>query len=467
MKQTLQTKPLAARPHVVIVGGGFGGIEAAHALAKAPVRITLVDRSNHHLFQPLLYQVAMAGLSPADIATPIRSILSKQRNAQVLLGEVSSVDLEQRRLTLEGDSPLAYDYIVLAYGAKTNYFGHDDWARYALGMKTIEDAVEMRRRVLLAFEAAEREADPDVRRRLLTFVVIGGGPTGVEVAGALIELGRFVLAADFRVIRREDIRVVLVEAQDRLLPAGFDPKSSTAALRQLETLGVEVRLGTPVESIDAHGVELAGEAIASTTIVWTAGVRGKRLGESLGRDLDRSHRIPVTADCSIPGHPEAFAIGDCAAFVPEGEKAPLPGVSPVAMQQGRFVAQVIEARASGETPPQRFEYVDKGIMATVGRSRAVAEVGKIRLSGLVAWLAWLVVHIWYLVGFRNQLAVFLTWVWSYMTYKRGARLITGGRPWEDLHRLSARARPGDEGAPSGPPADSAAHPVDPVPSSHE
>jgi NADH dehydrogenase len=442
------------RPHVVIVGGGFGGLEVAKALAGSRVLITLVDRSNHHLFQPLLYQVAMAGLSPADIAVPIRSVLSQQRNATVLLGEATHVDLEGKRLHLEHGRALAYDFLVLAFGAKTNYFGHDDWARHALGMKTIDDALEVRRRVLLSFEAAEREPDPEARRTLLTFVVIGGGPTGVEVAGALAELGRFVLADDFRRIRDEPIRVVLVEAQDRLLPTGFDRRTSESALSQLTGLGVDVRLSSPVKSIDRHGVQLEHEYIPSMTVLWTAGVRAKRLGETLGVSLDRAGRVPTMQDCSVEGHPEVFCIGDCAAFVPEGSNAPLPGVSPVAMQQGRFVASGIDARLSGHLGPGAFHYRDKGIMATIGRSRAVAETKGLHLSGLIAWLAWLGVHIWYLIGFRNRFVVLFNWAWGYLTYKRGARLITGDRPWEHLQRLSARAEQADDEPSSREPPDS-------------
>jgi NADH dehydrogenase len=438
------------QPHVVIVGGGFGGLETAKALAKASVRITLVDRENHHLFQPLLYQVAMAGLSPAEIAVPIRSVLKKQSDTRVLLGEVTFVDLDGRRVHLEQGNTLSYDFLVIAVGAKTNYFGHDDWGRYALGLKTIDDAVEIRRRVLLAFEAAERENDPEARRTLLTFVVIGGGPTGVEVAGALIELGRFVLADDFRQIRDEKLRVILIEAQERLLPAGFDPKLGNSARRQLEELGVDVRLGTRVLDIDQHGVRLEDGLIDSTTVMWTAGVRAKRLGETTGSEIDRSGRLRVAGDCSLPGHPEAFAIGDCALFVPEGSDQPLPGVSPVAMQQARFIAGLIARRSRGETADDaRFTYFDKGIMATIGRSRAVAQSGNMRLSGFIAWLAWLTVHIWYLIGFRNRLFVLLNWGWNYLMYKRGARLITGERAWERMLKLAARAEHTDDQSSSG------------------
>jgi NADH dehydrogenase len=445
---------MSERPRVVIVGGGFGGLTLAKSLGRAPVDVTLVDRSNHHLFQPLLYQVAMAGLSPADIAVPIRSVLKRQSNTRVLLGDVTRVDLSKKSVSLDDGETIPYDFLVIAIGAKTNYFGHDDWARFALGLKTVDDAVEIRRRVLLAFEAAEREAESEARRRLLTFVVIGGGPTGVEVAGALIELGRFVLADDFRRIRNERPRVVLIEAAERLLPGGFHAALADSAKKQLEDLGVEVRLSSRVVNIDAHGVDIGGERIDSTTVLWTAGVRVKRLAETLGVDLDRAGRIRVDKDCSIPGHPEAFAIGDAALFVPEGHEHPLPGVSPVAMQQARFVARVIESRARGRQPPREFRYLDKGIMATVGRSRAVAQTGRLRLTGLLAWLAWLIVHIFYLISFRNRFVVLFNWSWSYLTYKRGARLITGERAWEGAQRLAARAELRD-GVPSEkPPAES-------------
>jgi NADH dehydrogenase len=443
-------------PHVVIVGGGFGGLEAAKSLRRARARVTLVDRSNHYLFQPLLYQVALAGLSPADIAEPIRSLLSRQKNAAVFLGEVTRVDLTRHCIELDEGSLLAYDYLILAIGAKTNFFGHDEWARQSLGLKTIDDALEIRRRVLLAFEAAEREPDPHVRRTLMTFVIIGGGPTGVEIAGSLAELGRYMLAADFRRIRNEAPRVILIEATDRLL-AAFDPKLSESAKRQLEELGVEVRLQSRVQEIDLHGVRLDGEVIESPTVLWTAGVRARRLTASLGVPLDRAGRIKVNQDCSVNGYDNVFAIGDCALFVPEGTEQPLPGVSPVAMQQARFVAKNIVNRLNGKPPARKFEYFDKGIMATIGRSRAVAQSGKMKLSGLFAWLAWLFVHVWYLIGFRNRLFVLLTWAWSYVTYKRGARLITGDRPWERMQALTSRAEGEDTVSlnPSRPPPDSA------------
>lgn len=434
-----------ARPHVVIIGGGFGGLETAKSLRKAPVRVTLIDRSNHHLFQPLLYQVATAGLSPADIASPIRSVLRKQANTQVLLAEVVAIALEDKHLTLGDGSRVDYDFLVLAAGAKTNDFGNKNGQEHALGLKDLDDAVAIRRQVLLALEAAENEPDPEVRRRLLTFAVIGAGPTGVEVAGALAELSRSVLTSDFRNIRGESPRVVLLEGEQRVLMA-FRPDVSAKAQRQLEELGVEVRTGARVARIDKVGVYLeGGEWIESTTVLWTAGVKARRITQTLGTPLDRAGRAVVEPDWSLPGHPTAFAIGDNAHFLPEGEDHPLPGVSPVAMQGGRFVARritdLVRARETRTEPPPapKFHYRDKGIMATVGRSRAVTQTRRTELSGTVAWFAWLFVHIWYLIGFRNRLVVLFSWMWNYFTYRRGARLITGARSWERAITLAETA----------------------------
>lgn len=406
-------------PRVVIVGGGFGGLTAAQSLRRAPVQVTLVDRTNHHLFQPLLYQVASAGLSPADIASPIRSVLSRQDNAQVLMAEVARIDLASRTVVLT-DGELAYDFLVLAAGAQSTYFGHEAWEAYAPSLKTLEDAIEIRRRVLLAFERAERETDEGRRRALLTFVVIGGGATGVEMAGALAELSRFVLARDFRAIRPQETRVVLVEAGPRLL-AAFPEDVSARGKEQLEELGVEVRLNEKVTSIDESAVHLDGEIIATATVVWGAGVRSSPLAQTLGVPLDKQGRVVVGDDASIPGHPEAFVIGDLAHFEQDGKA--LPGLSPVAMQQARFVARAIRDTLAGK-PRARFRYWDKGTMATIGRSRAVAVMDRIHLSGFLAWLAWLFVHLWYLIGFRNRFIVMFEWFWSYVTYKRGSRLIT-------------------------------------------
>lgn len=463
---------LSARPHVLIIGGGFGGLEAARALSRAPVRLTLVDRQNHHLFQPLLYQVAMAGLSPADIAMPIRTVFRGRDNVRVLLAEVTGVDLERRRVQLRDGDHLDYDYLVVASGATTNYFGHESsWRPVAMPLKKIDDAVEIRRRVLLAFEAAERQPDPRARARLLTFVVIGGGPTGVEVAGALAELAKRVLADDYRLAKPESARVILVEMMDRLLP-GFDDELARAALRQLAELGVTVRLSSPVKSIDERGVLTDQDCIEASTVLWTAGVQATGLGRHLGVPLDKSGRVKVMSDCSVPGYPQAFVIGDLAHFV-EGESArPLPGLAPVAMQQGRYVARVLEdrvraaARHASERPMKPFVYDDRGMLATIGRSRAVMQAGRVKLTGFVAWLLWIVIHVWYLIGFRNRVAVMLNWFWNYITYRQGARLITGGSEPERLEQLAARAEwgaPAATGEPTPPVLPAAARARDVVP----
>jgi NADH dehydrogenase len=418
------------RKRVVVVGGGFAGIAAVKALSTAPVHVTLVDRSNHYLFQPLLYQVAMAGLAPAEIATPIRAVLRHVDNARVLLAEVTDIDLAARRVQTPECGALEYDYLVLAPGAVNSYFGHREWAHVAPGLKDLDDAVEIRRRVLLAFEAAEREPDPAVQRRHLTFVVIGGGPTGVELAGAIAELATFVLSRDFRAIKPDSTRVVLVEGGPRVL-AAFDPELSARAAQGLHEMGVEVLPNARVTAIDEHGVAMGEQRIEASTVLWAAGVRASPLCERLGLPVDRSGRVEVEQDCSLPGHPEVFVIGDAASLTPAGASEPLPGVSPVAMQQGRFVARTIAA-AIEKQPRGSFHYVDKGSMATIGRRRAVAAVGKLKLSGFIAWLAWLTVHIFYLIDFRSKIVVLFDWAWSYFTYQRGSRLITG-------HRLDAGA----------------------------
>jgi NADH:ubiquinone reductase (H+-translocating) len=434
------------RRRVVVVGGGFGGLELARNLSREPVHVTLIDRSNHHLFQPLLYQVAMAGLAPAEIAVPIRSVLRKQSNARVLLAEVTGVDFEARQVRSREAAPLEYDYLVLATGAQNGYFGHDDWQAAAPGLKDLDDAVEIRRRVLLAFEAAEREPDPIAQRRNLTFVVIGGGPTGVELAGAIAELATFVLARDFRLINADATRVILIEAGERILPA-FAPDLSEHARQSLCDMGVEVRTAFSVTAIDAQGVNVApsggsaggaSERIEASTVLWAAGVRASSLCAQLGLEVDRQGRAKVEQDCSLPGRPEVFVIGDAARFVPEGEEQPLPGVSPVALQQARFVARQI-ARSMDARERERFRYFDKGTMATIGRSRAVAQVGRLHLTGFIAWLAWLALHIVYLIGFRNRIVVMLDWAWAYFAYRRGSRLITGGRREPGMPMLEGTA----------------------------
>jgi NADH:ubiquinone reductase (H+-translocating) len=427
------------RRHVVIIGGGFAGLSAARGLAREPVRVTLLDRSNHHVFQPLLYQVAMAGLSPGEIAVPIRSVLSRQENVRVLLAEVTGVDLAAKRVQTREALPIDYDYLVIAAGAENSYFGHDDWPRIAPGLKDLDDAVEIRRRVLLAFEAAEREPDPTLQRQHLTFVVIGGGPTGVELAGSIAELATFVLSRDFRAIQSDATRVLLVEGGDRIL-GGFDPKLSAEAARSLTDMGVEVRTGVRVTAMDESGVQCGDERIAASTVLWAAGVRASGLCQKLGLRVDRQGRALVEQDCSIQEHPEVFVVGDAASFTSPGSQQPLPGVSPVALQQGRFVARQISRSLAG-APRQRFRYWDKGIMATIGRSRAVAQVGKLRLSGFLAWLAWLTVHIFYLIDFRNRVVVLLDWTWAYFAYRRGSRLITGRRLEAGTPRLAASTDP--------------------------
>jgi NADH dehydrogenase len=412
------------RPHVVIVGGGFGGLTAAQELASTRVRVTLVDRANHHTFQPLLYQVAMAGLSASEIAQPIRSILRDAANVTVLMAEVSQIDLAARRVVLAGGGSLAYDHVIVACGADTSYFGHEEWAAAAPGLKSITDAVAIRDRVLLAFEQAEREEDLARRQELLSFVVIGGGPTGVELAGALAELARFVLEQDFRRIDPAAARVLLLEGGPRILPA-FPDDLAQRAIAQLAELGVAVRTNAVVTAIEPGRVSIGDEPLPASVVLWAAGVRANSLTRTLGVAVDRSGRVLVQPDLTVPGHPEAFVIGDAARLDgPDGK--PLPGVSPVAMQQARAVARSIE-RGSAAGERGAFVYRDKGSMATIGRSRAVALVGQTRLSGFLAWLAWLLVHIWYLIGFRNRLVVMITWAWSYVTYRRGARIISEGK----------------------------------------
>ncbi len=420
-------------PHVVIVGGGFGGLYAARELRNAPVRVTVIDRHNYHLFQPLLYQVATATLSPADIAEPIRQIVHKQRNTEVLLAEVTGVDRERRMLSLADGRTLGYDYLILAAGAVDQYFGHDDWATVAPGLKTIDDATEIRRRFLLAFEHAEQVTDPELCRALLTFVVIGGGPTGVEMAGAFAEMAHHTLRHEFRRIDPTTARIILLEGGPRLLPA-YDEDLSRKAKEQLEELGVEVRLNSIVTGIELGAVHVGEERIATYPVVWAAGVAASPLGKGLGVPTDRMGRVKVGPDLSIPGHPEVFVIGDQASITHQtGE--PLPGVAQVALQGGQSAARNIVRTLRG-VPRETFHYHDKGSMATIGRAKAIAQIGKVALSGFVAWLSWLFVHIFFLIGFRNRLAVFIAWAWSYVTWQRGARLITGGvRPDNILESL--------------------------------
>jgi NADH dehydrogenase len=418
MSNVTQTR---SNPRVVIVGGGFGGLSAAKGLAGKPFEVTLIDRNNHHLFQPLLYQVATAGLSPADIASPIRGILRGQKNARVMLAEVTGVDLKRRQVIAD-DRRVGYDYLIVATGARHAYFGHDDWAPYAPGLKTIDDATALRRRILLAFERAESSDDTEERKRLMTFVVIGGGPTGVEMAGAIAELAKRALAADFRAIDPRCARIILVEAAPRVLTP-FDPALSEAARRSLEMLGVEVRLGVPVCDCSADGVRVGDEFIPTRTIIWAAGVMASPAGRWLGADTDRAGRVKVNPDLSLPDHPNVFVIGDTATLAAPGGGT-LPGVAPVAKQQGQYVARLLAARSRGDMVGP-FVYRDYGTLATIGRKRAVAQFGKLKLSGLIAWVLWSVAHIYFLIGFRNRFVVALNWAWSYVTFQRGSRLITG------------------------------------------
>ena len=412
------------RPRVVIIGAGFGGINAAMGLSRADVDVTVVDRRNYHLFQPLLYQVATAGLSPAQIAMPIRHILRRQKNATVLMDKVEEVDTDQR-VVITSSSRIPYDYLVVATGARHAYFGRDEWEDLAPGLKTIGDATEIRARILSAFEKAEVSQDPALRARLLTFVVVGGGPTGVELAGAIVELACRAIVSDFRHIDSSTARVVLVEAGPRLL-AAFPEDLSASAKRELERLGVEVHLGHAVTQCDENGVMLAdGETIASSCVLWAAGVQASRAAKWLDVEADRAGRVIVGDDLSVPGHPDVFVIGDTA-LVKGADGKPVPGVAAAAKQMGKYMARLIKARLAGRSIGP-FRYADYGNLATIGRKAAVADFGRLHLSGFIAWLLWSFAHLWFLVGFRNRIIVFLDWAWAYATFDRGARLITERR----------------------------------------
>ena len=418
------------RPKIIIVGGGFAGLNAAKALGRLPVDVALIDRRNFHLFQPLLYQVASGGLSPGDIAAPLRDVLSRFKNIQVLMAEVAGFDPARRRILL-ADGELEYDTLILATGAETSYFGQDGWQANAPGLKSIEDATRIRSRILSAFENAERETDPIKRRAWLRFAVVGAGPTGVELAGAIGEISRDTLRSDFRSIKPEESEILLLEGSPHVLPA-FKPDLSMMAERDLINLGVRTRLGVRVTAIDDRGVTISGpngsEHIAARTVIWAAGVRasslGQKLATALGIGVDRTGRIGVEPDLCIPGHPEIMVLGDLAHFEQDG--APLPGLCPVAMQQGWYAGKFVTARLNNRLPPP-FRYIDKGIMATIGRNSAVVDLGFARFGGYPAWLAWLFLHLMYLVGFRNRLLVAIQWAIQYFTFNRGARLITGAR----------------------------------------
>ena len=413
---------MAGLPRVVVVGGGFAGLAAVRALSGAPVEVVVVDRHNHHVFQPLLYQVATAGLSPADIAAPIRWILRRQANVRVLLDDVVQVQPAERRLQLAASGPLGYDYLVVATGVTHAYFGRDDWAAHAPGLKTLDDAVAIRRRVLVAFEKAEREADPARQRELLTFVVIGGGPTGVEMAGAIAEIARQALADEFDAVAPRTARVLLLEGGPTLLPSYVD-RLRASARAALTSLGVEVRESTRVTEVGDGVVRAGEETIVAGTIVWAAGVQASPIGRQLGAEVDRSGRVRVTADLSVPAYPDIFVVGDLMALA-GADGAPVPGVAQAAMQSGRRAAGNILARLQGR-PTSPFTYRDLGNMATIGRARAVADLGWVRLTGYPAWLAWLFLHLLFLVGFKNKIVVLVQWLVAYVTRQRGVRLITG------------------------------------------
>jgi NADH:quinone reductase (non-electrogenic) len=417
MANTSPTK----KPQVVIVGAGFGGLEAAKKLACEDVRVTVIDRTNYHLFQPLLYQVATAALSPADIAAQVRAILSKCENLEVILAEVQSVDVDSKKVKTSDGGEFSYDFLILATGSRHSYFGHDEWEKLAPGLKSLEDAIELRRRLLMAFEYAEKINDEAARKAAMTFVIVGGGPTGVEMAGAIAEIARYTLAKDFRHIDPSQTRVILIEGEPRLL-AAFPEDLSASALKQLVDLGVEVRTGARATALTEAGVQVGDEFIPCRVKIWAAGNNASFVGKTLGAPVDRVGRVIVGDDLTIPAHPEVQVIGDLANFSHQTGQ-PLPGVSPVAMQQGRHAARNILAMIEGRKP-QRFRYWDKGSMATIGRNKAVADLNIVHLSGLPAWLVWLFVHIIFLVGFRNRLAVLFQWAWAYFTFNKGARLIT-------------------------------------------
>ncbi|MEQ1632611.1 MAG: NAD(P)/FAD-dependent oxidoreductase [Planctomycetota bacterium] len=415
------------KPKVVILGGGFAGLSAARALRSAPIDLTLIDRRNHHLFQPLLYQVATAALNPGDIAYPIRSVLRNQTNARTILARADRIDLAARLVVLKDGDEIPFDYLIVATGATHSYFGHDEWEPWAPGLKTIEDALEIRRRVLSAYEAAEREPDPARVRTLLTFVVVGAGPTGVELAGALMEIGRETVAKDYRSFDPRSLRVVLIEGHQRVLPP-FSERLSKIAREALERMGVEVRTGAQVTAIDKDGVEVGGERIAARVVLWAAGVAASPLGKTLSAETDRAGRVMVRPDLSIEGAPHVFVTGDLMNVQTNGK--PVPGVAPAAIQSGRAAAKNVERLLRGETT-RAFVYRDKGSLATIGRAAAVGRIGKIEASGFVAWWLWWFLHIAYLIGFRNRIVCMIAWAWQYFAFSRGARLITG-RAWEPV-----------------------------------
>ncbi len=433
---------------VVIVGAGFAGLYCARSLKRAPVQVTIVDRRNHHLFQPLLYQVATAGLNPADIAVPVRSFLRRQKNLDVVLGEVEGFDLDGRRVLLAGGEAIPYDQLLVATGATHSYFGRLDWARFAPGLKTVEDALEIRRRVLVAFEEADREADGRVREALLTFVIVGAGPTGVELAGAIAEIARHTLASEFRRIDPRHARVLLLEGIGRVLPA-YPADLSDAARRQLEALGVEVRTNALVTGIDEAGVTIGEERVPARTVLWGAGVAASPLARALGAPLDRAGRVKANLDLTLPGRQHVYVAGDLALVSQEGGH-PVPGLAPAAIQEGQHVARNMVATLRGDVR-QPFRYRNRGTLSTIGRARAVGEVGRFHVKGVLAWLAWLFVHIFFLIGFRNRFAVILQWAWSYATWGRGARLIVDTAEQWRLAVRDVQAEDGPRRTPAPPP----------------
>jgi NADH:ubiquinone reductase (H+-translocating) len=418
-----------ATPHVVIIGGGFGGLFGARAFTHAPVQVTLVDRHNHHVFQPLLYQVATAGLSPGDIASPIRWILRRQKNVRVLLGEAQAIDVQNRRVLLDGGESLEYDYLIVAAGADNSYFGHPEWAQFAPALKTLDDALRLRSRMLLAYEVAEREADPAIRRRMLTSVIVGGGPTGVEMAGAIAEIAHQTLSDEFQCIRTAESRIVLAEAGPTILST-FPERLRNAARKSLLKLGVEVREHTAVTRVEHETVWLGDERIEAGTIIWAAGITASPLGKTLGAPVDPAGRVQVKKDLTVPGHPEVFVVGDLASLTDENGH-PYPGVAQVAMQQAQQAARNI-IRSVGNEPHAEFHYKNLGNMATIGRNAAIADLGWLQASGFPAWLLWLFIHIVWLIGFRNRILVLVQWAGAYLTYQRSVRLITGGLSRKDL-----------------------------------
>ncbi len=417
--QPLKEDKQQAQPRVVIVGAGFGGLESAKALRHVPVRVTVIDRWNHHLFQPMLYQVATAGLSIEDISAPIRRIFHRQANASVLMAEVTGVDV-QGQLVLTTDQDVPYDYLILATGASSNYFGHEEWKHLAPGLKSLQDAMVLRHTILGAFEEAENELDPARRQALLTFVLVGGGSTGVELAGAIAELAHKTLASDFRLIHPASTRIILVEGEPRIIPT-FPARLTRKARHKLEQLGVEVRTGVHVTDLTPEGVKIGDEYIAAKNVIWTAGVKASPAGAWLEAEIDRQGRVKVEPNLAVPGHPNVFVIGDPACVLHKGK--PLPGLSPVAMQEGRYVSQVIANRLAGKAQRRPFHYFDKGTLATVGRSFAVVDIGPLHFTGFFAWLTWIFVHIFYLIGFRNRLLVLIQYAWAYVTFQPGARII--------------------------------------------